>query len=231
MRNLSDEISRRITRLCMAWLALTLLLLPARPAHAAVQAPSFQEVFRIAAFSVEYGDGGDVLHRWESPLLLYVHGSPTPEDEETIDAFMQQLNENVAGFPGISRTLDQSLANVTVAYVPLEQMQYHVTDYREGNWGYVSYFWNAENQMFCLEIAIASDKTNQKERNHLFMEELVGGLGLTNDIEGHPDSIIYQPWTDTQQLSRMDWQLLNLLYDKRLQSGMTWQQAKKALGW
>lgn len=198
----------------------------------AITQAQLAQAFQTAAFSVEYGDqGGNVLHRFEEPILLYAHGELTVEDDAKIDSFLAQLNENIPGFPGITRVDNPRMANVTAAYVPLAQMDQYTTGYTPGNWGYVTYFWDWDSRMIRLEIAIATDVTSQADRNHLFMEELVGGLGLTNDIEGYPDSIIYQPWTTTQQLSDLDWQLLALLYDSRLTSGMSWNQAQKALGW
>ena len=72
--------------------------------------------------------------------------------------------------------------------------------------------------------------TDQAARNHLLLEEITGGLGLANDIDTEKDSILYQPWTTTQQLSDLDWQLLNLLYDRRVTPGMDTETALRALG-
>lgn len=215
-------------------IALCLIMLAAfAPAGIRAQeAPALQEAFCVAAFSVEYGDqGNNALHRFEEPLYFYFYGDRTDEDKLKAMDFLGQLKNNVRGLPEIYITMNKDQANATVAYVPLEDMADHVSGYRSGNWGFVSFFWDGNGQMYRMEIAIASDVTSQKERNHLLMEEIVGGLGLTNDIDSHPDSIIYQPWTTTQQLSQLDWELLNLLYDSRLQCGMTWRQTKRALGW
>ena len=71
------------------------------------------------------------------------------------------------------------------------------------------------------EIAIATDVTNQKQRNHLMREELIGLLGLRNDHELYKDSILYQAWTETQTLSEVDWLMMNMLYHPDLTPGMS----------
>ncbi|MDD3110634.1 MAG: DUF2927 domain-containing protein [Eubacteriales bacterium] len=192
----------------------------------------FREVFQAAAFSTEYGDSeGGKLHRWSSPIVIWAGGEMTREDEEGLDLFIGQLNTRVGGLPPVYRTGFREEANVTVVYAPLERLNEHSKFYVEGNWGFFSFWWNALQEISRAEIAIASDVTSQEERNHLLMEELTGSLGLTNDIDSDPDSIIHQGWTTTQELSDLDWRLLNQLYDDRLAPGMTFEKASLALGW
>jgi hypothetical protein len=137
----------------------------------------------------------------------------------------------VDGLPLVSVVEEQEKANLKVQFAPLAELSQFDSSYVEGNWGYFTFWYDVAQAIYKASILIASDVTSQRERNHLLLEELVGALGLPNDIENEPDSIIYQPWTTTQELSALDWQLLNLVYDENLRPGMTWAQAQSALGW
>ena len=191
-----------------------------------------RKVFLTAVFNIEYGDDSSaVLHRWENPIVIWAGEEMTDRDEKALFDFADQLDARVANLPPIYWTRKSDEANVTIAYVPLDKMQEYSESYVEGNWGFVSFWWNDAQEMVYAQIAIASDVTSQIERNHLLMEELAGALGLTNDIDSDPDSIIHQEWTTTQELSGMDWALLNLLYDERLTPGMSWEEVSAALEW
>ena len=107
-------------------------------------------------------------------------------------------------------------------------MKYYLEEYVEGNWGFFRY----ETQRCAItsaRIGIAVDLTEQEERNHLLMEELVDALGLPGDHNLRPDSILYDGWTTVQALSDLDWRMLNLLYHPALSPGMTEAQVREAL--
>ena len=72
-----------------------------------------------------------------------------------------------------------------------------------------------------MKIAIATDVTNQEERNHLIMEEFINGIGLSNDHNRYANSIVYQPWTTVQQVSELDWIMLNMIYHPDVHAGVT----------
>lgn len=192
------------------------------------------EALLAAAFSVEYGDAErDYLLRWQRPVKVSLTGDYLPEDEAFLDAFLLEITEmaeayNMTAFPGISRAKTKREANLRVIYCPLDEMAQHLKFYEPDNWGYFEYYF--ENyRLTKATVVVSTDVTNQEQRNHLLMEEIVGSLGLTNDIDDHPDSIVYQPWTETQQLSDLDWLMLSYLYHKDVRPGMTSRQAYQKL--
>jgi len=223
-------------RRLLGLLLLTLLLLwpslawsPGPPAPP--EAPGLRAAFAQAAFRSEYDQPGtNSLRRWQAPLRVLVEGEATGEDVSTLTAFMDELNTRVPGFPGISMAASAGEANVTLTFAPLADLPGLLAGYVPGNWGFFM-FWTQEEVIISARVLIASDITSQQERNHLILEEVTGLLGLPNDLDEHPDSIIHQRWTTTQSLSQLDWQLLSLLYDSRLSPGMGWLQAQAALGW
>jgi hypothetical protein len=191
-----------------------------------------REAFHTAAFRAEYDyEWMDVLRRWESPLLISITGDTTREDIAGLTEFIGQLNEQVAGLPAVSLTDNSHEANITITLAPLDQLGKIVESYVPGNWGFFYFWYNSGYVIDAANIVIASDVTSQAERDHLIREEIVGAIGLPNDLEHEKDSIICQDWTSTRELSGLDWKLLNLAYDSRLSPGMSWAEAEWALGW
>ena len=208
-------------------LLLTLLLGGAQAAEkfSAVSPQDAQEkalqLVRSCAFGSEYGNAHN-LARWEQPLRVYVGGKPTQADLRKVDEFLLELTTYVSNLPNVTRVSRESDANVVIWYVPLAKMGDYVDNYRDGNWGFVSYWFNGRLQMTRMEIAIATDVTDQKARNHLLMEEMLGGMGVGNDHYVYSDSILYQPWTTTQSLSAVDWLMMNMVYHPDVYTNMTW---------
>lgn len=181
------------------------------------------QLVRSCAFGSEYGKAHN-LARWEQPLRIYVGGKPTQADLKKLDQFLLELTMYVPNLPNVTRVSRESDANVVIYYVPLAKMGNYVDNYQEGNWGFVSYWFNGRLQMTRMEIAIATDVTDQKARNHLLMEEMLGGMGVGNDHYAYSDSILYQLWTTTQSLSAVDWLMLNMVYHPDVHTNMTWDE-------
>ena len=219
------------TQRTLALILLVLLLAASVPGLAAPADTEVQKAFATAAFSVEYGSIDSVLRRWAAPIRYSVNGNPGEEDLETLGGFVAELAEKVQGLPDIREAASGEEANIAFYFAPLDELASLDEIYVPGNWGFFTFNYNGRQELNRGKVLIATDVTGQKDRNHLLKEEIVGLLGLTNDIDTHKDSIIYQPWTTTQDLSGLDWELLNLLYDARLEPGMDFSEAKQALGW
>ena len=218
-------------------LALALALLPA----AALAAGKFSyadafdarrkalEVFHVCAFSSEYYDSGrDFIVRWEIPIRIWVSGSPSRTDLNQLDSFLTELALRVPGLPPISRVGRESDANIVIHYCKLREMPALIPSYTKGNWGYFSCHYD-NYRLNSATIGVAVDKCDQRTRNHVMREELVGALGLCNDHDLYSDSILYQPWTTVQTLSEVDWIMLNYLYSPLVNPGDTWETVREAI--
>ena len=187
------------------------------------------EVFRICAFQPEYGpEREQPLTRWEGDITVWAGGSPTREDLQVLDAFLQELSRNVPGLPPIRRVRQDAAANVRFWFVPGYMLGYYIDGYVDGNWGFF-HTEHPKGPTVSARIGIAADLTEQEERNHLILEELVGALGLPGDHELYTDSILYDGWTVTQSLSDVDWRMLNMLYSPAVSCGMSWEDAQAVL--
>lgn len=208
--------------LCLALLSSGALAADFSASDAQAAQSAALALMKTCGFGAEYG-GAHNLIRWTKPLRIYVGGKPTPTDLRELNSFLTDLAVHVPMMPNASIVDSKADANITLYYVPLEEMDQYVTNYVEGNWGIFTY-WHSGHQMVRAEIAIATDVTTQKARTHLMKEELVGVLGLTNDHDEYADSILYQSWTTTQELSDVDWLMLNMLYHPDVNPGMIWEE-------
>ncbi len=180
------------------------------------------KVFDICAFSAEYPGENSVegyIIRWDKPIHVCVGGNPTRADRQKLDEFLLELALRVPTLPNITLTQDMSSADIKIYFVPLKQLPKYVPGYVEGNWGMFHYNYN-NWRISEAYIGIATDVTDQRSRNHLLQEELVGALGLANDHLLYSDSILYQNWTTVQKLSELDWLMLNMLYSPLVTPGM-----------
>lgn len=182
----------------------------------------------LCAFDAEYGDPRGYLVRWEDPIYLYIGGNPTAKDIQKVDEMILQLAYRVPNMPNIYRTNNEYESNVTMYFVPMDQLGNYVSGYVEGNWGMVTYHY-MNSVITSAEIGIATDVTNQMQRNHLILEEFINGIGLGNDQYEYSDSIVYQPWSEVQQPSEIDWLMLNMVYSPELKAGMTADEAWNAM--
>ncbi len=208
-------------------LLLCILLVPY--AHAESILEKSIEYMQEVAFQSEYGKDKDknVLHKYIDPMVLYFEGNYTDEDTMFIDAFLKTLSEKLPNL-SILRSFAKEKANVVVSYVPYDQLKESVPDYIKGNWGFFRYYTH-NNRITHAYIGITSDISTQEIRNHLFMEELIGSMGLANDSYTYPDSILYQEWSTTQSPNEIDWLCLQLLYQPYVKPGMSFEQMREAI--
>lgn len=229
---------------CKKWMAagLALLLLlpfgayllkqqpmPFHPANEWEGRRQALDCFLDAAFGAEYGDKDlDRLMRWESPIRIFLKGQVTREDAEAAAGFVNQLRQRLPQLPDIAIAPDEKAANVRITFAPLHQLPSLLPEYVAGNWGFF-YYQYKDWRITGADIVIASDVTTPQQRRHLLLEELVGVLGLGRDIYTYSDSIIYQPWSQTQQLSDVDWLMLAYLYHPDIKPGMNQAEVYAAL--
>ena len=188
------------------------------------------EVLQICGFSGEYQDEGrDMLLRWRDPIRVYAADEPSKSDLKQLDAFLLELALRVPELPSITRVSSEAEANLVIHYCKLSEMKNRIPGYVENNWGMLTYSYHNNGEIFSASIAIARDKTSQTARNHLMREELVGALGLTNNHELYTDSIRYGKWTTVQDLSEVDWLMLNMVYSPHVFAGWRWDQVSSAL--
>ncbi|HHU06847.1 MAG TPA: DUF2927 domain-containing protein [Clostridiaceae bacterium] len=174
--------------------------------------------FGEVALKAEFDDTGEgILHRWEQPVKVEVKGNATVEDLEVLDRIIAELNA-IGSLPPVSRV--EKGGNYIFTFSLLDDMAEAVSGYVDGNWGFVSIYWDRLGEITSAEAAIAIDVMNQEERNHIILEEFVQGFGLLNDAYDYEESIFQQEWTVSQDLMPIDWAVIRLAYHPVLSSGL-----------
>jgi hypothetical protein len=78
-------------------------------------------------------------------------------------------------------------------------------------------------------ILITTEGISQTERNHLIREEVTQAIsGCMKDSDDYADSIFYQAWTQTAELSSLDREVIRLMYRPDIQPGMDRDQVLNA---
>jgi hypothetical protein len=175
------------------------------------------DYFTEVALGTEFGGSVPVVARWARPVRIRVNGTPTPADRETLRLVVHDLNE-ILGEGRVS--IVERDANLNIHFVPRRRFPEINPDYVSGNEGFVTVFWDAEFRIYRGTVLITTEGISQRERSHLIREELTQGLGLLRDSDKYPESIFYQPWTDTQFYAPIDRTLIRMLYHPALRPGM-----------
>ena len=205
----------------------------ASPTPAATAGPAFTrqealDYFAEIAFGSEYGDEEATVAKWASPIKATVLGEPTEEDRKAVTRVMDGLNA-VEGFPGMNLLeAGREDRNMEIWFVPLDRMAAAVPGYVEGNWGFFTVNLDSDS-IQSATVAIATDVTKQRERNHLIFEEIIQAMGLMQDAGRYHDSIFYGPWTTVQKPTVLDWELVRMLYLPQIKEGMVRNEALSVL--
>ncbi len=190
------------------------------------------EYFNEVVLDVEYATGdGDftLVQKWNIPLYYEMTGESTEKDREVLQDFFEELNK-IKGFPGIYQATDENPANVNIGFYGYDAFydaMGEVVNYEDSD-GAVQFWYGTEtNDIYTMNIGYRTD-IDQHIRNSVLLEEIVNGLGIT-DTKLREDSIVYQEYSETQELSDMDWLLLELLYHPDIACGMNKEQCESVI--
>lgn len=179
------------------------------------------QYFMEIAFGSEFGSKQTRIKKWRKNIHLQVKGQPTETDLQTLKQVITELNGLVT--PDI--TITHNDANMEMHFIPERRFSEIDKDYQPRNLGYFWTWWNpATYEIYRARILISSTGITQQERNHLIREELTQSLGLMNDSQHYPDSIFYQPWSRVTDYSKIDKDIIKLLYQSDIRPGMSKSQ-------
>ncbi len=189
----------------------------------------YEEIAGFGEFTSDY-DG--YVKKWADPIFVAVNGEYTEEDMATIERVASQLN-SLGLLPEI--TIQEAEDEQTTTYMDFAPLPDLVDKYewaRSDNWGMFMIRWYGqpqEYQLFDALIYIATDVTNQEERNHLIQEEFIQSFGLMNDSYRYEESIFQQRWTTYQHPMEIDWLLIEMHSRPEITPGMEIDEALQIL--
>lgn len=184
--------------------------------------------FNEVCLDAEFSDSGDPskLQKWMEPIYYTLDGPATDEDLETLTAFVDFLN-TIDGFPGIYEAETLAQANLQIYFRTRQGLVDIMGSNFAGCDGGVT-FWYEENAIYDATICYATE-IDQYVRNSVILEEIYNGLGPVQDTDLRPDSIIYGPYSEPQDLTEIDRLILVLLYHPALECGMDAAQCEAVI--
>ncbi|MGJ3254496.1 MAG: DUF2927 domain-containing protein [Elainellaceae cyanobacterium] len=183
--------------------------------------------FLDIALGTEYGNADPVIRKWQGDINIQVNGSPTFEDEQTLQAVIAELQQ----LTGLTITLTSADPNMTLYFVPESEFSDYDPNYIPINLGFAWIGWNSHDVIHQARILITTEEISQTERNHLIREEVTQAIsGCMKDSDDYADSIFYQAWTQTTEFSSLDRDVIRLMYRPDIQPGMDRDQVLSAFG-
>lgn len=196
-------------------------------AHDTVTSNEAIAYFLDIALGTEYGNADPVIRKWQGSINIQVKGSPTFEDEQTLQAVVAELQQ----LTGLTITLDSADPNMTLYFVPESEFSDYDPNYIPINLGFAWIGWNSHDVIHQARILITTEGISQTERNHLIREEVTQAIsGCMKDSDDYADSIFYQAWTQTTEFSSLDRDVIRLMYRPDIQPGMDRDQVLSAFG-
>jgi hypothetical protein len=204
-----------------------------RPEHSALYIPGvdvedvllwFNEVALDSEFS--YEGNPNLIQKWASPIIYCLEGNATEEDLQVLESFSAWLN-TLEGFPGIRQAQPEEVPNLLIRFGDGDM----ITDFLGAEYvnvdGGVRY-WYDNNVIYDAKIAYRED-IPQYTRNSVILEEIYNGLGLVQDTALREDSLIWQGFSEPQNLTEVDELLLKLLYHPEMLCGMNAEECEAVI--
>lgn len=175
--------------------------------------------FNEVCLDSEFINSGDPsrVQKWAVPIAYTLEGDYTDSDAALIGSFADFLS-GIEGFPGIFPAEDPFMRNLRICFCSSEDMVSLLGPNFENMDGGVT-FWYTDDEIYDAIICIRPD-LEQPLRGSVILEELYNALGPIQDTMLRPDSLIYQEYSETQQLTPVDELILKLLYHPDMLPGM-----------
>ncbi|WP_075221955.1 DUF2927 domain-containing protein [Acuticoccus yangtzensis] len=236
--------ARPITRLVQRIGLCALLALSAAPSPAAAQTPygddELIQGFLLTVFGAEVGstprdiEAASVVKKFTGPVSYTIVSATRPNQSASVRAFMAELSGAVEGLTLVEAAPGEDPA-MTVFLVARRD---YVPTIRAKVWPGVDTAFLESNA--CSAVIAARRAGIEKAfvflvadegflpLAHCMVEEIAQSLGPANDSDLLPDSI-FNDSSDVNVFSVFDWYILNMLYDPRVQAGMTIDQVSAIL--
>lgn len=188
--------------------------------------------FNEVALDTEYATGegnASLIQKWGEKITYRFLGDPTEEDKIVLKELFEQLNQ-ISGFPGIEEAAVGQVPSLQFYFQDRVDFMANFGDfigYEEADGAAQYWYYTATNVIYTGRIGYRTD-IGQELRNSVLLEEVVNLLGF-NDTVVREDSIVYQYSSEAQELSKMDWLLLKLMYHADMKPGMNAEACEQVI--
>jgi hypothetical protein len=104
-----------------------------------------------------------------------------------------------------------------------------LSDLVASNFGLFNVFWDGSDELIRGYMYVDIFRASVVEQKHLLREELTQSLGLAKDSDWYGDSIFQQSYTTTTEYSKIDRDLIRLLYHPDMKIGLDHNQVDVVL--
>ena len=175
------------------------------------------DFFSEVAIGSEYGETVDIVCKWTDKVKYCVLGDATDGDRELISRICERLNE-IDGFPGVKEVSGEGSANLTVSFVPRDEIMKTFENADADCGGMAAYEWNSETGEI-ISARCAIDSALDSDRENTVCEEFLQSLGPANDSYLFSDSVFYQGFTLMPFPADVDFAVMEMLYSPRIPAG------------
>lgn len=154
-----------------------------------------------------------ILLKWDKEIKMYLDGYYTNQD--LID--VKHIISEISVLSGIKITIvkNKSESNSIVYFGDFNTFNskylYNQLPYINC-YGYCAIY-GFDDSIFISEVKIfIKNDVSSLDKKHAIIEEITQSLGLANDSWTYEDSMFYEGYTTTQQLSKIDKEVIRMLY-------------------
>lgn len=183
-----------------------------------------KDYFKEVALGSEFGEDEKVIKKWNENVKIYVKGDIQPHLDKELNTVINELNSLIKTIR-IERVYNKREANCEVFLGTADEFISHMgsraKNLVKSNKGLFFVNYNKKGELYKATVFVDTFRASVIAQRHLLREELTQSLGLMNDSYKYKDSMFYQPWSTTQNYSDIDKQLIKLLYNPKMQAGIS----------
>ena len=178
--------------------------------------------FKDIALGFEFGNADKVTRKWNSNLKVFVRESTNKELVKELILIKDEINELVTDGFRIDIVNDYLQSNYYIflgkdsKYAEIFPSSANLTD---DNWGLFTVY--STNYYFTYgRMYVDTYRPTMDGQKHLLREEFTQSLGLARDSYLYSNSIFQQKWTTVTEYSKIDKDLIRLLYHPKMKVGL-----------
>lgn len=154
------------------------------------------------------------ITKWNKDIKMYLDGTYTNQDLINVKSLISELNTLIGNLK-ITIVKNKSEANSIVYFGDFNMFNskylYNQSPYMYCNGYCLIYGFDDSIIITEVKIFIRND-TTPLDKKHAIIEEITQSLGLANDSWTYEDSMFYEGYSTTQQLSKIDKEVIRMLY-------------------
>lgn len=198
--------------------------------------------FKEVSLKTEYGDNKGRIVKWGRVMYLYTlfNGKPIKkgqckEQMAALKKIINNINNIVDNDFKIILTDDIKKSNSIIYLTSIEKMNRMYPNFfvgiEEKAAGLTKGYWY-KHSLYKIEIFIDINESLEVQKSAI-TEEISQSIGLSNDTKKHSNSIFYQNKSSdgilTTELSSLDKDIIQLLYNPNIKAGMNTKQVEKEI--